>query len=151
LKIHCIACQTALELEADQISVNGSMVRCLMCSYIFMIFPPDCYGKPVTQDTNIDQSILDDLFEMQNGPKAQLSVGKLSEEGTSAMVDLIMSGEDFGDDNSSSVTDESEYADLPDLSELEKMIDWDDTNDLDEPPAKSNQDNNDPQGSIYNI
>jgi predicted Zn finger-like uncharacterized protein len=151
LKIHCIACQTALELEADQISVNGSMVRCLMCCYIFMIFPPDCYGKPVTQDTNIDQSILDDLFEMQNGPKAQLSVGKLSEEGTSAMVDLIMSGEDFGDDNSSSVPDESEYADLPDLSELEKMIDWDDTNDLDETPAKSNQDNNDPQGSIYNI
>jgi len=116
-----------------------------------MIFPPDCYGKPVTQDTNIDQSILDDLFEMQNGPKTQLSIGKLSEEGTSAMVDPNMSGEDFGNENSSSVPDETEYADLPDLSELEKMIDWDDTNDLDEPPAKSNQNKNDPQGSNFNI
>ncbi len=122
-----------------------------MCSYIFMIFPPDCYGKPVTQDTNIDQSILTDLFEMQNDPPARLSIGKLSEDGATAMDGPNMSGEDFGDENSSSVPDEAEYADLPDLSELEKMIDWDDTNDLDEPPAKSNQDYIDPQESIFDI
>ena len=148
LNIRCVACQTALVLEAEQINVNGSMVRCLMCSYIFMVFPPDCYGKPVTQDTNIDQSILSDLFEMQNDPPARLSIGKLSEEGPSTMVEPSMSGEDSGNDNSSSLPDETEYADLPDLSELEKMIDWDDVNDLDESPAKSNQDYNDPQGSI---
>ena len=122
-----------------------------MCSYIFMILPPDCYGKPVTQDTNIDQSILNDLFEMQNGPKAQLSIGKLSEEGTSAVAASDMSGEDFGDEYPSSISDETEYADLPDLSELEEMIDWDDTNDLDEPPAKSKPNKNDPQGSNFNI
>ena len=151
MKIRCVACQTALELEADQIDVNGSMVRCLMCSYIFMIFPPDCYGKPVTQDTNIDQSILDDLYKMQNNPKAHLSMGKLSEEGTSAMVDQNMSGKNFKDKTSNAAPDETDYADLPDLSELEKMIDWDDTNDLDEPPAKSNQNDHDPPGSIYNI
>jgi hypothetical protein len=67
------------------------------------------------------------------------------------MVDPIMSGEDFGNENSNSILDETEYADLPDLSELEKMIDWDDTNDLDEPPAKSNQDKNDLRGPHYNI
>ena len=150
LKIRCVACQTALVLEADQIKVNGSMVRCLMCSYIFMVFPPDCYGKPVTQDTNIDQSILADLFEMQNDPPARLSIGKLPEEGPSAMVEPNMSGEGSGDENSSSVPDETEYADLPDLSELEEMIDWDDANDLEESPAKSSQDYNDPQGSIFN-
>lgn len=109
-----------------------------MCSYIFMIFPPDCYGKPVTQDTNIEQSILADLFEMQNDPPAQLSIGKQAEEGPTAMDDPRVSGENSGHENSSSVPDETEYADLPDLSELEQMIDWDDITDLDEPPAKSN-------------
>jgi len=109
-----------------------------MCSYIFMIFPPDCYGKPVTQDTNIEQSILADLFEMQNDPPAQLSIGKQAEEGPTAMDDPRVSGENSGHENSSPVPDETEYADLPDLSELEQMIDWDDITDLDEPPAKSN-------------
>lgn len=148
LKIRCVACQTPLVLESDQINVNGSMVRCLMCSYIFMVFPPDCYGKPVTQDTNIDQSILADIFEMQNDPPARLSIGKLSEKGPSAMVEPDVSGKKSGDDNTSLVPDETEYADLPDLSELEKLIDWDDVNDLDESPAKSNQDYNDPQESM---
>jgi len=113
-----------------------------------MVFPPDCYGKPVTQDTNIDQSILADIFEMQNDPPARLSIGKLSEKGPSAMVEPDVSGKKSGDDNTSLVPDETEYADLPDLSELEKLIDWDDVNDLDESPAKSNQDYNDPQESM---
>lgn len=119
-----------------------------MCSYIFMIFPPDCYGKPVTQDTNIDQSILDDLLEMQNHTKARLSIGELPEEGPTAMVDTNNSGNDFGDENAGSVPDETDYAELPDLSELENMIDWDDINDLEEPPAKSHQNKNDPHGSV---
>ena len=121
-----------------------------MCSYIFMIFPPDCYGKPVTQDTNIDQSILDDLLELQNETKAQLSMGKLREEEPTAMIEPKMPGEDFGNENAVFVSDETEYAELPDLSELENMIDWDDINDHDEPPAKSEPDRNDPRGSIYN-
>ena len=113
-----------------------------------MIFPPDCYGKPVTQDTNIDQSILDDLLEMQNEAKAQLSIGKLPEEGPTAMIDPNRSGKDSGDENAGSVPDETEYADLPDLSELENMIDWDDISDLDETPAKSNPDVSDLQESF---
>lgn len=119
-----------------------------MCSYIFTIYPPDVYGLPVTQDTNIDQSILADIFEMQKDPRAQVSIRKLSEEGFNAMVDNNMSGGDPGDEESSSALEETGYADLPDLSELEKMIDWDDIKDLDDPPARSNQIYNDPQGFI---
>ena len=119
-----------------------------MCSYIFTIYPPDVYGLPVTQDTKIDQSILADIFKMQKDPRAQLSIRKLSEEGFNAMVDNNMSSGDPGDEESSSALEKTGYADLPDLSELEKMIDWDDIKDSDDPPAKSNQDYNDPQGLI---
>jgi len=119
-----------------------------MCSYIFTIYPPDAYGLPVTQDTNIDQSILVDLFKMQKDPRAQVSIRKLSQQGFNAMVDTNMSSGYPADEESGSALKDTEYADLPDLSELEKMIDWDDINDLDDPPAKSNQDYNDPQGFI---
>ena len=47
--------------------------------------------------------------------------------------------EDFEEENPDSEIDDTEYADLPDLSELEKMINWDDIKDLDDQPAKSNQ------------
>ncbi len=109
-----------------------------MCGYIFMIYPPDNSGLPVTEDTNIDQSILEDLFKMQNDPAAQVSICEFSDEGSSALVDNNKSVGDFGDQNSVSAHDESASADLPDLSELEKLIDWDDIKDLDDPPAKSN-------------
>ena len=117
-----------------------------MCGYIFMIYPPDNSGLPVTEDTHIDQSILDDLFEMQNDPAARTSISRFSDEGHSTKVDSNKSVGDFGDQDSDIAPDEIEYADLPDLSELEKMIDWDDTKDLDDPPAKINQDYNDPKG-----
>jgi len=120
----------------------------LICSYIFTIYPPDVYGLPVTQDTNIDQSILADLFKMQKDPRAQVSIRKLSQEGFNAMVDTNMSSKYPGDEESGSALEDTEYVDLPDLSELEKMIDWDDIKDSDDPPAKSNQDYNDPQGLI---
>ena len=143
MKVRCVACQTAFQLESDQINANESLVRCLMCNYIFMICLPDYYGLPVTQDTNIDQSILDDLLERQNDPRICVSINEFSEEGHIAMVDNHMSVRNSGDEDSDSTLDETEYADLPDLSELEKMIDWDDIKDLDDPPAKSNQDYND--------
>jgi predicted Zn finger-like uncharacterized protein len=148
LKLHCVACQTAFKLEADQINVNGSMIRCLLCNYIFTIYPPGANGLPVTQDTKIDQSILVDLFEMQDDPRAQISIQKISENEFNAMVDNKMSGGAWGDEDSSLAPDEAEYADLPDLSELENMIDWDDIKDLDEPPHKSIRDFNDPHGFI---
>ena len=47
--------------------------------------------------------------------------------------------EDFEEENPDSEIDDTEYADLPDLSELEKMINWDDIKDLDDQPVKSNQ------------
>jgi len=85
---------------------------------------------------------------MQDDPRAQISIQKISENGFNAMVDNKMPGGAWGDEDSSLAPDEAEYADLPDLSELEKMIDWDDIKDLDEPPHKSIRDFNDPHGFI---
>jgi len=104
-----------------------------------MVYPPDYGGSPVTQETNIDQSILADLLELQDDPRAQVFNYEISEEGGNAMVDNKSSMGDFGEEDSDSDTNDTEYADLPDLSELEKMIDWGDIKDLDDPPAKSNQ------------
>jgi|GEM_PF-6670994 len=108
-----------------------------MCNYIFTIYPPGANGLPLTQDTKIDQSIIVDLFEMQDDPRAQMSIKKTSERGLKLLVENKMSEGAWGDEDSSSAPDETEYADLPDLSELEKMIDWDDIKDLDDPPHKS--------------
>ena len=93
-----------------------------MCNYIFTIYPPGANGLPVTQDTKIDQSILVDLFEMQDDP-SQISIQKISKNGFNTMVGNRISGGARGDKDSKSAPDEAEYADLPDLSELEKMID----------------------------
>ena len=42
-----------------------------------------------------------------------------------------------GTGDADSDSDDAEFAELPDLSELEKMIDWDDIKDLDDTAAKS--------------
>ena len=144
MKIRCLACRASFELEADRLNKYGSMVRCLKCSYIFMVYPPDYCGSPVTQDTNIDQSILNDLLKMQHVPGARISLNEFSVEGRNAMVETRCSMEDFEDEeDSASDADDTEYADLPDLSELEKMIDWEDLNDQ---PAKSDHHSNDTRG-----
>ena len=150
MKIRCVACQILFQLETDLININGSMVKCLKCSYIFMVYPPDYCGSPVTEDTNIDQSILEDLLSMQNDPGAQMPISNFCEEGHIALVDDIRPIGDFGEKISDSNTDNTKYANLPDLAELEKMIDWDDLNDFDDPPTKSNQNYNDTQGLDIN-
>jgi hypothetical protein len=110
-----------------------------------MIYPPDLSGSPITQDTNIDQSILAELLEMQDAPGARVTGNEFSEEGCNAMVNDIRSTGDFEEEDSESDAEETEYADLPDLSELEKMIDWDDIKDLNDQPANSNRNDQDTQ------
>ncbi len=147
MKSNCVACHAEFRIDPDRINVNGSMVRCLKCGYIFMVYPPDFYGSPVIQDTNIEQAILDELLEMQDQSVDRISGQKLSDECHLAVVDTINPIQNNGEDLHS---EDAEYAELPDLSELEKMIDWDDDdidekNDLEASPVKSNYNPNDTQ------
>jgi len=82
-----------------------------------MVYPPTLNREPIVKDTNIDQSILFDLIKLErkgisNGIPDQVS-------------DEIASIEDFDQEESDSGSENSEYADLPDLTECEDMIDWD--------------------------
>jgi predicted Zn finger-like uncharacterized protein len=131
MKITCIACQTEFHQPLERIDRNGSMVRCPMCSYIFMTFQnPDTIDSSVAEETNIDQAILSDLLEMQERSGTRIlandppnkTCSPLSEETNGP--DLTP-GVDLND-----IINDVDYADLPDLSDLEKLIDWDD---LDEP------------------
>ena len=139
MEIHCIECQSANYLRRSRINVNGLMVRCRMCNYIFMVYPPDIYGAPVAQETNIDQSILDDLIDIQDDSGDEMAVYEISGERHDIMSDDQESMKKLAEEDSSSDPDDFEYADLPDLSELEKMIDWGDIDDQNDRPAKPNQ------------
>ena len=131
MKITCIACQTKFHHSMDRIDPNGSMVRCRMCNYIFMVFQnPDVLESLVTQETNIDQAILNDLLEMYNRSITLVPANNLSDERCSSMFANIKGPDGLPEENPAENIDEMDYADLPDLSDLEKMIDWDD---LDEP------------------
>ena len=143
MKLCCVECHTEFQLDPNRINENGSMVRCLKCSYIFTVYPPDINGSAVTQDTNIEQEILDDLFEMQKNSPSLISDEEPSSTLTAAMPENIDSRENIkeGDLN----PNDAYYAELPDLSELEKTIDWSDINDLDESPAASNYSYDDTQ------
>ena len=128
MKLSCVACQAEFRLDPDRIDVNGSMVRCMKCSYIFMVYPPDYYGSPVVQDTKIEQAILNELLKMQQKRSDRVSGRIFSDEGHFARVDNINSLENKREEELNS--DGAEYAELPDLSEMEKMIEWDDIDDL---------------------
>ena len=146
MKSNCVACQAEFRLDPDRINVNGSMVRCLKCSYIFMVYPPDYYGSPVVQDTNIEQAILDELLKMQEELQDRVSGQKISDECHFALVDNINPIENNREEDLN--PDGAENSELPDLSELEKMIEWDDIddiNDLDVSSGKSKYNPNETQ------
>jgi hypothetical protein len=103
-----------------------------------MAYPPDYNGFHISQDTNIDQSILKDLFEMQDDPAPRLSLSEFCEDGSNTWDAHNLSVGDFERKDRDPNAD-SMYANLPDLSDFEEMIDWDDIKDVDEPPANSNQ------------
>lgn len=136
MKITCIACQTEFHHSIDRIDPNGSMVRCRMCNYIFMVFQnADVLESLVTQETNIDQAILNDLLEMRDGSGTLVSANDLSEESCSSMFENIKRPDVLAEENPAEKINEMDYADLPDLSDLEKMIDWDDLDEPGDPPA----------------
>ena len=127
MKITCISCRHIFDLDSDHIYEMGSLVRCTLCGFIFTVFPQDDFDQTMVQDTNIDQSILKALFQMEHGSGAAVSIDDISEEWNSLMAEGILPIEDF-DEEAAEETDAdpaiAECGELPDLSEYEDMIDW---------------------------
>ena len=137
MEITCISCNSMFYLDNSRVNSAGSLIRCTKCHFIFMIYQPDFIAERVVEDTNIDQSILLDLFNMQHVRKTKLPVDEISEESDDYEVESLMSIEDYDeeveDQKVNSDIDDYKYADLPDLSVYENMIDWGDNKDLGKP------------------
>ena len=138
MKIPCINCNSVFRLDTSRINPTGSLVRCSKCRFIFIVHPQEFNEQPKTQDTNIDQSILDDLFSMEHAPRTQLPLNEISEEWNNLFEQGILTINDFDEEvaeESDSSTIDNECTDLPDLSEYENMIDWEDNEDSEDSPA----------------
>ena len=97
-----------------------------------MVQRPDLAEEPIVQDTNIDQSILNDLNCIRPELQIGLSGDYQVEESDDYVVQSLATIEDFGDEAQAEPdpnTEELCSADLPDLSEYENMIDWGDNTD----------------------
>ena len=129
MKIPCISCNSMFRIDSSIIQPTGSLVRCSKCRFIFIVHPQEFNEQPILKDTNIDQSILDDLFDIQHSPRTQLLLGDLSEEWNKLFAQGALSIEDFDEqvtEESDSNFVDTECTELPDLSEYENMIDWGD-------------------------
>jgi hypothetical protein len=125
-------------LDSSIIQPTGSLVRCSKCRFIFIVHPQEFNEQPIIRDTNIDQSILDDLFNIEHSPRSQLLLDDVSEEWNKLFAQGALSIEDFDEEvteESDSNTADTECTDLPDLSEYENMIDWGDDTESGEPSA----------------
>ncbi len=133
MKIPCVSCQSLFRLDRDLVKSTGSLVRCSECKYIFMVSPQTLKSEPIIQDTNIDQSILVELFEVEQKFRATQVLDKNSTVMSKYEVDEIASIEDFEEEEECpEVVGKTEYPELPDISEYEKMIDWDDIPDTED-------------------
>ena len=135
MKVPCISCQSIFHFDNNVVKATGALVKCSKCDFIFMFHPSDFGEQPIIQDTNIDQSILFDLFKMQHVPKTKVAFDEISEESDDYEVESLMSIEDFDEEVAEAEDEEVEYTDLPDLSEYEDMINWGDNTDSGETSA----------------
>jgi hypothetical protein len=99
-----------------------------------MVYPPAFYDEPVVKDTNIDQSILDELLKVEKIKRYQGILDKTSDEINNQQFDEIGSIKDFGeeDDDKDPEIDDIDIDELSDLSEYEDMIDWEELPDADD-------------------
>ena len=140
MKITCVACEQRFPLDRNSINTMGSLVRCAECHFIFIVFLQDDFEQTVVQDTNIDQSILNALFRMENPPGTALPIDDISEEWNRLMAQGVLPIENF-DEEANGEYDlnelDAECGELPDLSEYEDMIDWGENTDSENPSASA--------------
>jgi predicted Zn finger-like uncharacterized protein len=134
MQIPCVSCQSLFRLDSGLVKATGSLVRCSKCEYIFMVYPPTLNDKPTVKDTNIDQSILFDLFKVERTNRANGIHNQTTDVLKSHRADEIASINDFEEeeDGQASTDGSLDYSDLPDLSEYEDIIDWDESADADD-------------------
>ena len=95
MQIPCVSCQSIFRLDSNLVKPIGSLVRCSKCKYIFKVYPPGYDDKPITRDTNIDQSILFDLFKVEQTDRSKKVPDKNTGLTLSHGVDEITSFRDF--------------------------------------------------------
>lgn len=134
MQILCISCQSRFRLDRDLVEATGSLVRCSKCGYIFMVYPPATAAEPVLKETNIDQSILFDLFKVEQTAKDRGIITDTCKIFNINKVDEIASFRDFEEEEEDQdpEIEDNDLAELPDLSEYEEMIDWDNSPDEDD-------------------
>jgi len=132
MMIPCVSCNSMFRLDRIHIKTNGSKVRCSKCHDIFMVYPPENYRESYSKDDaaivipNVQESLLDDLFHVQHKSSDMAVANGTIEESDNYLIDSIESIEDFEEVEED---EDIECANLPDLSELEAMIDWDEGKD----------------------
>ena len=125
MQISCISCQYQFRLDNSLVEVTGSLIKCSKCEYIFMVYPPAYADEAVLKDTKIVQSILEELFEIEQIKRYQGIIDKTSEKIDNHSFEEIDSVQDYEGKEDPEIED-MELPELPDLTEYEDMIDWDD-------------------------
>ena len=132
MMIPCVSCNSMFRLDRIHIKTNGSKVRCSKCHDIFMVYPPENYTGSNSKDDvaivipNVQKSLLDDLFHVQNNSNDIAAANGTIKESDNYLIDGIESIDDFEEVEED---EDIECANLPDLSEFEAMIDWDEGKD----------------------
>ena len=65
MQIPCVACQSIFFLDNSHVEASGTLVRCSKCKHIFRVYPPASNDIPDVKVTNINLSLLDKLFEVE--------------------------------------------------------------------------------------
>ena len=103
-----------------------------------MVHRPSFAEEPIAQDTKIDQSILDDLYGARRKTKAELAVDKIPDDPDDFEVPSLISVQDFDEEASEesySDVEDTENNGLPDISEYEDIIDWENNTDPEDPSS----------------
>ena len=129
MMIPCVSCNSMFKLDNIHIKTTGSKVRCSKCHDVFMVYPPENYTGSETDVAvvipKVQKSLLDDLFQVKNKPSEKVAARTIENSADY----LIDSFEQMDDLEQVEEGEDTEYANLPDLSEYEAMIDWDEGRD----------------------
>lgn len=131
MMVTCVSCQSMFRLDDTYIKETGSKVRCSKCHDVFMVFPPENNSEPCPKNGHpnadvaviipkVKNSLLDDLFQVQIQPNEMVSSARKSEGSDNYPIDDI---QPIGDFEEVEEDEHIEYAELPDLFEIEEIVD----------------------------
>ena len=131
MKIHCAACNSRFYLDKTRIKALGSKVRCSKCHEIFMVFPPDRNSASCTKESSsysnaalvvprAKRSLLDDLFDVESNPTEMAASAGNNKPTHVSSIGQTEPEEDF---DQGVDADDIDCAELPDLSEIEEIVD----------------------------